>query len=168
MSAAAFPILGSITYIDELPNGFSATTLGAEAFHAVMPRGHPLADKRGVTLEEASRFAMVSLPKEAQTRRFLDGLASASSLVLHHAVTVSQFATVMQCVHEGVGLAIVPGGALPIALSAGLVSRPLTKPAVKHTLGIVFLKDRGLMPSAKGFLAQVQSDWGGQDSKRNI
>jgi DNA-binding transcriptional LysR family regulator len=148
-----------ITYIDEIPAEFSAATLGKEALHVVMPKGHPLSGKRGVTLEEASRFAMISLPKEAQTRRFLDGLALASSLVLQHAVTVSQFATVMQFVHAGVGLAIVPGGAVPGAQSAGLVSRPLIKPKVERKVGVVFLKERGLTPSAKGFLAQVQGDW---------
>lgn len=148
-----------ITYIDDVPAEFSAITLATEAFHVVMPKGHPLAGKRGVTLEEASRFAMVSLPKEAQTRRFIDGVALASSLVLQHAVTVNQFATVMQCVHAGVGLAIVPRGAVPGALSAGLISRPLAKPAVERTMGIVSLKERGLTPSAKGFLAQVQNDW---------
>jgi DNA-binding transcriptional LysR family regulator len=150
-----------ITYIDDVPTEFSASTLSTEALHVVMPKGHPLSNKRGVTLEEASRFAMVSLPKDSQTRRFLDSVALTSSLTLQHAVTVNQFATVMQCVHAGVGLSIVPRGAVPGALSAGLISRPLTKPAVERTMGVVLLKDRGLTPSAKGFLAQVESDWSG-------
>jgi DNA-binding transcriptional LysR family regulator len=148
-----------ITYVDDVPPELSSIRLTTEAFHTVMPKGHPLSSKSGITLQEASRFAMVSLPKEAQTRRLLDGLASAEGLVLQHAVTVSQFATVMQFVQAGVGLAIVPGGAVPAALSAGLMSRPLTKPAVSRTMGVVLLKDRGLTPSARGFLSQLQEDW---------
>ena len=148
-----------VTYIDEVPVEFSAITLATEAFHVVMPKGHPLSSKAGITLDEVSRYAMISLPKEAQTRRFLDGLASAAGLILQHAVTVNQFATVMQFVHARVGLAIVPGGAVPSALSAGLISRPLTKPAVNRTVGVVLLRDRGLTPSARGFLGQLQDDW---------
>jgi DNA-binding transcriptional LysR family regulator len=148
-----------ITYIEDIPSAFSSIVLGREAFHIVMPRGHALASKTGVKLEELKDVALVSLPKEAQTRRLLDGLASVDGLTLQHAVTVNQFATVMQCVHAGVGLAIVPGGAIPAALSAGLVSRPLVKPALSRTMGIVMLKDRGLTPSAKGFLAHVEEFW---------
>lgn len=148
-----------ITYIEDIPSAFASIELGREAFHIVMPRGHALASKAGIKLEELKDVALVSLPKEAQTRRLLDGLASVDGLALQHAVTVNQFATVMQCVHAGVGLAIVPGGAIPAALSAGLVSRPLVKPALSRTMGVVMLKDRGLTPSAKGFLAHVEGFW---------
>jgi DNA-binding transcriptional LysR family regulator len=123
-----------------------------------MPRRHPLAKETGVTLERMTGYAMVSLPRESQTRRFIDGLASTAGLTLTHAVTVNQFATVMQCVQAGVGIAIVPGGAIPSALSVGLVSRPL-KPAVSRIVGVIVLRDRALTPSAEGFLTQLQADW---------
>ena len=148
-----------ITYTDEVPAELAGVPLSREAFHVVVPRKHPLAQKEGCTLGELARFALVSLPREAQTRRFIDGLASAAGLTLQHAVTVRQFATIMQCVQAGVGVALVPGGAIPAALSAGLVCRPMTKPAVTRTLGVVMLKDRGLTPSAQGFLNQLQADW---------
>jgi DNA-binding transcriptional LysR family regulator len=148
-----------VTYVDEVPGEFSCIPLGREAFHVVMPRGHPLLVRKRVTLVQVAGYAMVSLPKEAQTRRLLDGLASTAGLTLQHAVTVNQFATVMQCVHAGVGLAIVPGGAIPAALSAGLTSRPLTQPALSRSMGVVLLKDRGLTPSARGFLSHLQEQW---------
>jgi DNA-binding transcriptional LysR family regulator len=148
-----------VTYVDDVPAEFSSIPLGTEAFHVVMPRGHPLARKTGITLDQVAGYATISLPKESQTRRLLDGLASAAGLTLQHAVTVNQFATVMQCVHAGVGLAIVPGGAVPAALSAGLVSRPLAKPDISRTMGALLLKERALTPSARGFLAHLQEDW---------
>ena len=148
-----------ITYIDEVPDEFSVVSLGREAFHVVMPRHHPLSAETGVTLEQLAPYALVSLPREAQTRRLIDSYASIAAVPLRHAVTVSQFATVMQCVWAGVGIAIVPGGAVPAALSADLVARPLVKPALSQAIGVVFLKERGLTPSASGFLAQLRSDW---------
>ncbi len=150
-----------VTYVDEVSAEFSSIPLAREAFHVVMPRAHPLSGKAGVTLDDVSGFAMVSLPRESQTRRLIDGLASAAGLTLRHAVTVSQFATVMQCVRARVGVAIVPGGAVPSALSAGLVSRPLAKPSVSRTMGAVLLKERSPTPSARGFLTQLQADWSG-------
>ena len=48
---------------------------------------------------------------------------------------------------------------MPAALSADLVARPLVKPALSQAIGVVFLKERGLTPSASGFLAQLRSDW---------
>jgi DNA-binding transcriptional LysR family regulator len=148
-----------ITYTDDVPEEFSTVPLGREAFHVVLPKGHPPSARKEVTLVQAAEFAMVSLPRQSQTRRLLDGLASAAGLTLQHAVTVDQFATLMQCVDAGVGLAIVPGGAVPAALSAGLVSRPLIRPALRRHLGAVLLRARGLTPSARGFLSHLQSTW---------
>ena len=148
-----------ITYIDDISSEFESVELGLEAFHVVMPRGHTLSKKSGVSLLDLKDVALVSLPKEAQTRRLLDGLASVEGINLQHAVTVHQFATVMQCVHAGVGLALVPGGAIPFALSAGLISRPLVKPILNRMMGVIMLRDRSLTPSVKGFLSHVESHW---------
>jgi DNA-binding transcriptional LysR family regulator len=148
-----------ITYLDEVPSEFTSIELGTEGFHVVMPRQHRLAAKDGIRVEDLADAAMVSLPREAHTRKLLDGLASVAGFSLHHAVTVHQFATVMQCVRAGVGIAVVPGGAVPAAISVGLVSRPLVKPQFQRHMGILFLKDRALTPSAKGFLAHLESDW---------
>ncbi len=148
-----------ITYIDDVPSEFAVVSLGREAFHVVMPRNHPLSARAGVTLEALAEYAQVSLPREAQTRRLIDSHAAIAGVPLRHTVTVSQFATVMQFVWAGVGVAIVPGGAVPAALSADLVARPLTRPALSQAIGVVFLKERGLTPSANGFLAQLRSDW---------
>ncbi|MGO4328952.1 LysR family transcriptional regulator [Cupriavidus sp. 2TAF22] len=148
-----------LTYVDDVPAEFSAIALGREGFHVVMPANHPLAGRKTLTLVEVANYAMVSLPKEAQTRRMLDGAAAAAGLNLQHAVTVTQFATVMQFVHAGVGLAIVPGGAIPAALGPGLVLKPLAQPVLTRHIGVIVLKDRGLTPSAEGFLAELKEHW---------
>lgn len=148
-----------ITYIDDIPGEFVGTALSREAFHVVMPRTHSLAQRSEVKLGELVSYALVSLPRDSQTRRVIEGLASTAGIQLRHAVTVSQFSTLMQFVQEGVGIAIVPGGAIPSALSAGLVSRPMSEPVVSRTLGAVILRHRALTPSAVGLLAQLQSDW---------
>lgn len=148
-----------VTYIDDIPKEFIGTALAYEAFHVVMPRGCSLETQSKIGLGQLVGHALVSLPLDSQTRRLIDGLASAAGIQLHNAVTVSQFSTLMQFVQEGVGVAIVPGGAIPSALNAGLVSRPMSAPVVSRTLGTVVLKERALTPSAAGFLLQLQTDW---------
>ncbi len=148
-----------VTYIDNLQGEFEGISLGTDALHVVMPAGHPLTAKAAVTLDKVAAYALVSLPTESQTTRLLEGLASAAGLTLRQAVTVNHFATVMQCVHAGVGIAIVPGGAVPAALSAGLVSRSLAEPTVIRTMGALLLQQRSLTPSARGFLEHLQQYW---------
>lgn len=148
-----------ITYLDEVPREFATIELSTEGFHVVMPKQHRLACLDEIRIEDIADCTLVSLPKEAHARKLLDGAASLAGFSLHHAITVHQFATVMQCVRAGVGVSVVPSGAVPVAVSAGLISRPLVKPHFERSMGILTLKDRALTPSAKGFLTHLQSDW---------
>ena len=148
-----------MTYVDDVPGEFSSIALGQERLHVVMPDNHPLATRRTLTLADVAGHALVSMPKEAQTRRMLDGAAAAAGLSLNHAVTVTQFATIMEFVHAGVGAAVVPGGAIPAALEPGLVLKPLSKPALTRSIGVIALKDRSLTPSAEGFLSALKTHW---------
>ncbi|WP_028604307.1 LysR family transcriptional regulator [Ottowia thiooxydans] len=148
-----------VTYIDDVASEFSTISLSHEVFHVVMPSKHPLAKQSKINLDDLRSFPLISLPKEAQTRRLLDSHASVIGVTLSHAVTVNHFATLVQCVYAGVGIAIVPSGAVPAALHADLVTRPLMQPKLSRTIGVILLKDRTLTPSARGFLSHLQADW---------
>jgi len=148
-----------ITYLDEIPKEFTAVQLGHEAFHLVMPKNHHLASKDGVRLEDLAGVDLVSMPKAAHVRKLLDGLASMAGFRLRHAVTVHHFATAMQCVMAGLGAALVPSGAIPAALSARLVSRPLVKPQLKRPIGVLVLSHRSQTIAAAGFLEHLRSHW---------
>ncbi|WP_256977562.1 LysR family transcriptional regulator [Bordetella genomosp. 10] len=146
-------------YIDEVGPAFSAAPLSLVALHVVMPRGHVLSTCPEITIDQLEGYPLIVLPREAHTRRLLDSRAAVSGLLLEQAVTVHHFATMMQCVYAGVGLAIVPGGAVPAALQADLVSRPLQLPELTRTIGTIAIKERTLTPSAAGFLAHLRQAW---------
>jgi len=57
-----------LTYIDDVPGEFACISLSREAFHIIMPKGHPLAAKASVTIEQLHQHPLVSLPRTAQTR----------------------------------------------------------------------------------------------------
>jgi DNA-binding transcriptional LysR family regulator len=145
-----------ITYIEDLPEQVRAVPLGREAFHVVLPAGHRLSKRRGIALTELGGSAFISLPGDSRTRRTIDAAAAATGLALDHVVTVTQFATLMSFVRAGVGVSIVPGGALPEARAAGLVARPLTAPRLVRELGIVTLRDREPTVPAGEFIALLR------------
>jgi DNA-binding transcriptional LysR family regulator len=141
-----------ITYVEGLPEQMRVVHLGREAFHVVLPAGHPLTKRRGIALADLGDSALVSLPGDSRTRRTIDVAAAAHGLVLNHVVTVTQFASQMSFVQAGVGVAIVPGGALPEARAAGLVARPLTRPRLVRDLGVITLREREPTAAAGEFI----------------
>ena len=114
-----------ITFVDELPDTIAMVPLGREVFHAVMPRQHRLAPSRGVTMKQIAREPLVSLPNDSRTRRTIDAAASKQGITLQHAVTVTQLATVMSFVRAGLGVAIVPAGAIAGFNTDGLKTLPI-------------------------------------------
>lgn len=148
-----------ITYLENIPKEFSTFALGSEVFHLVMPHEHPLCRKEGIRIGDLAGTALVSMPRAAHIRKLLDGLASIAGLRLPHALVVHQFATMMQCVRAGVGIALVPGGAVAAAVSVGLTSRPLIAPRLERAIGVLSLKHRSPSPAATGFMAHLQAHW---------
>jgi len=148
-----------VTYLDNVPNDFAIIELGSVRFYFIMPKSHPLAKRDGLSIMDLADSALVSMPKTAHIRNLIKGLASIANLRLHIAVTVHHFATCVACVRAGIGIALVPEAVLPAALSAGLVSRPLTEPQVERGLGIFFLKVRPPTPATSAFVTQLKSQW---------
>lgn len=150
------------TYVDDLPDFIEAKPVSREVFDIVLPRAHPLIkiDKRAsVTLSELTDFPLVSLPYESRTRRIIDGAAATAGHTLHHVATVTQFATMMSFVRAGVGIAIVPSGAIAGVLGKDLAVLKLTKPRLSRNVGLIWLRERELAPAARGFATIFEKMW---------
>jgi DNA-binding transcriptional LysR family regulator len=148
-----------ITYVDELPDTIAMVPLGREVFHVVMPGPHRLAALQAVTMKQIAREPLVSLPNESRTRRTIDAAASRQGVTLKHAVTVTQFATMMSLVRAGLGVAIVPAGAIVGFNTEGLVTKPVTGPELTRNLGLITLKEREPSPAALGISALIRTAW---------
>ena len=148
-----------ISYVDELPDTIAMVPLGQEVFHAVMPRRHRLARSQGVTMEQIAREPLVSLTNDSRTRRTIDAAASKQGITLEHAVTVTQFATMMSLVRAGLGVAIVPAGAIVGFNTDGLSTLPIIRPTLSRNLGLITLKEREPTPAAIGISTLIRSVW---------
>jgi DNA-binding transcriptional LysR family regulator len=150
------------TYVDDVPDFVEAKRVSREVMAVIVPQAHPLAraaKRSTLTLTELVDFPLVSLPHESSTRRIVDGAAAAARQILHHAATVTQFATVMSFVRAGVGIAIVPAGAVGGLLGKDLVALPLTKPRLSRNVGLIWSRERELTPAARGFAVMLEQMW---------
>jgi DNA-binding transcriptional LysR family regulator len=150
------------SYVDDVPDVVAAKRVSREVFEVILPRHHPLikrSRRSSVALTELVSFPLVSLPYESRTRRIIDGAAAAAGLTLQHAATVTQFATMMSFVRAGVGIAIVPSGAIAGLLGKDLAVLALSKPRLRRDVGLIWLRDRELTPAARGFAAVVEEIW---------
>jgi DNA-binding transcriptional LysR family regulator len=150
------------TYVDDVPDFVEAKRVSREVFEVILPRNHPLIKKpqrTSVALAELIGYPLVSLPYESRTRRIIDGAASTAGLTPRHVATVTQFATLMSFVRAGVGIAIVPSGAIAGLLGKDLAVLALSKPRLSRAVGLIWLRDRELTPAARGFAAVVAEIW---------
>jgi DNA-binding transcriptional LysR family regulator len=151
-----------VTYVDDVPDFVETKRMRREVFEVILPRNHPLiktSKRSSVALAELVGFPLVSLPFESRTRRIIDGAASTAGYSLQHVATVTQFATMMSFVRAGVGIAIIPSGAIAGLLGRDLAVLTLSKPRLSRDVGLVWLRDRELTPAARGFAAVVEGVW---------
>jgi DNA-binding transcriptional LysR family regulator len=150
------------TYVDDVPDFVEAKRVNREVFDVILPRTHPFiktAKRSSIALKELARFPLVSLPYDSRTRRTIDGAAAAAGQTLHHVATVSQFATMMSFVRAGVGIAVVPSGAIAGLAGKELAVLTLTKPRLSRDVGLIWLRERELTPAARGFASILESMW---------
>jgi DNA-binding transcriptional LysR family regulator len=148
-----------ITYADDLTDPFAAVSVGQEEFTVVLPRHHPLAKKQNLSLSDLKDLPLVSLPSDSRTRRLIDGAASSLGFSLKHAVTVSQFATMLGFVRAGVGLAIAPKSGVTSFLGKELCAVPVRGRPLPRELGIITLKEREPSPAASGLMSLIKASY---------
>ncbi len=108
-------------------------------------------------MKQIAREPLVSLPNDSRTRRTIDAPASKQGITLQHAVTVAQLATVMSFVRAGLGVAIVPVGAIAGFNTDGLKTLPIIGPTLSHNLGLITLKEREPTRAAIGISTLIRS-----------
>jgi DNA-binding transcriptional LysR family regulator len=127
-----------------------------ESLYVVFPGDHALAENEApVRLAQLRDVALVSPPRDSQTRMLVEGAAAAAGINLRHAVLVPGFPEMIEYVRAGVGVGFVPAGALPQPLPAGLGARLLAAPALSIAISLIRLSGRHMSPAAEAFWGLV-------------
>ena len=156
----------AITYGDSIPDSLERVDLRRESLQVAIPKDHRLAgDAAPIRLAQLHDVPLVSPPRDSYTRKLVEGAAAAAGFTLRHAVLVPGFHEVFAYVRAGVGVAILPSGAMPAPLPLDVRTRLLSAPALSVSVTLIRLAGRHMSPAASSFwslvLEHLKSQQGG-------
>jgi DNA-binding transcriptional LysR family regulator len=128
--------------------------LYSDRIHAVFPKSHPIAKVKKITLDFISKFPLVLLDSESNSRTVLDAAFSASGRLATPACEVTYTSTAIGMVRAGLGITLL--GSLVIEASnlrahEELSFRPVADSAFVRRIGLIRKKQRTLSPSTQEF-----------------
>jgi LysR family transcriptional regulator, carnitine catabolism transcriptional activator len=147
--------LGVGTLVEDEP-GLSEATLYQDHLIALMPDGHPLADRGSVTWRELAQHPLICMHEQSPSRALADAAFESAGLKPVPAFEVAFSSTVISMVAAGMGVAALPVNVRQLSRRAGVQARMLTRPTVKRSLGVYSRSDAELTPAARAFLQHLQ------------
>jgi LysR family transcriptional regulator, carnitine catabolism transcriptional activator len=139
-----------------------AEPLMTDTLVLVCPVGHPLAARRQVPWRELSGQPFIALTHDNSVGQLINEALGGAGVDMHPAYEVAHLWTVVGMVDAGLGVAVLPSYATPIAQMYRIRTVPLVEPSIRRETS--FLTRRGVMlsPAAAGFrefFKQYVSQW---------
>lgn len=131
----------------------------------IMPRGHPLAEKRNVTLEDISPYGLILPPRRLTTWRVVEMVFQQYNVSYSVAMEAGGYEVIKKYVALGLGISIVTDVCL--VDSDDLVSRPLDRYFPSRSYGVVVRGGKFLSPQARRFIELVDPDFASRDPQRH-
>jgi LysR family transcriptional regulator, carnitine catabolism transcriptional activator len=122
---------------------------------AGLPVGHPLEQRKTVTLRQLARYPLVLMATGSSVRTLLDEAFASIGQLIKPAYEATYMSTTAAMVQAGLGVTILPSTA--VKELAGLVTRPISQPAITRELGILDKAGRSLSPAAESFLRTIKT-----------
>lgn len=152
--------LGVTAQWQDLNEELTFTALIDDEFHVVFPKGHRFAASKQVAWSEIAGETFIAFATTAGSHSMIDAQLASNRIAFRRSIAVSHLATVTGMLEAGFGISILPRLALPVERHPTLVHRPLVKPVVHRTIGLVRKKDRSLSPAASGFCEVLRDGLG--------
>jgi len=131
-----------------LPEDLVFEKIVDEAFYLVCVKNHRLARKRSVMWSELNNESYVSFSTASGANAAAAEQVLLSGVKFSRVFHASQLSTVHAMLEAPLGVGILPRMALPTDHHPILTYRPLVRPVLHRTLGIVRRKDRSFSPAA--------------------
>ncbi|MEU7856270.1 LysR family transcriptional regulator [Nonomuraea sp. NPDC049141] len=146
----------AITTVGASPDRLEHRPLIRDQFHAVLPEGHPLADRDEVTWEDLAAEPFLAVGPESSVRRLTDAAFAQAGARPTLAAEAGNVATVGGLVAAGLGVSAMPALVLPLLGPGRVVHRRLTGPVVERRLDVVVRARRTLPLAASAFLGLLE------------
>ncbi|MES9859116.1 MAG: LysR family transcriptional regulator [Sedimenticola sp.] len=121
----------------------------------IVPEGHPLADKKQITLEDITPYGLILPPPSLTTWRMVDLVFRQHELKLKVSLEAGGWEVIKKYVERGLGISIVTDVCL--TGEEKIVKFPLDQYFQKRTYGVVLRRGKYLSPQAKRFLEVMES-----------
>ncbi|MDY7579761.1 LysR family transcriptional regulator [Herbaspirillum sp. RTI4] len=136
-----------LNFIGEQELGIDFEPILRERFVLTCRTDHPLAKRRSVTWNDIRPYPYMTVAKSSGNRRVLDIAMEQGDIRPASFIEVRHVATLLEMVKAGLGVAVVPGLAVPP--DATLASIPLRDPEIARTLGVIRRSGRVFSPGAQ-------------------
>lgn len=135
--------------------GLTAVPVRAQELVLIVPPGHPLAGRAGVSLAEAAPYPMVCFSRDSGLRAVVDELFDALGVRPQVAWETEEDQVVAGLVAQGFGIAVVPE--MDVLHQLDLVALPITAPPYRRDFFLVHDDRLFLSPAAREFRKFVLS-----------
>lgn len=135
--------------------GLTAVPVRAQELVLIVPTGHPLAGRSGVSLAEAAPYPMVCFSRDSGLRAVVDELFAALGVCPQVAWETEEDQVVAGLVAQGFGIAVVPE--MDVLRQLDLVALPITAPPYRRDFFLVHDDRLFLSPAAREFRQFVLS-----------
>lgn len=146
----------AITTVGEPSDQLEHRPLVRDRFVAVLPEGHPLADREEVQWEHLARHPFLAVGRDSSVRRLTDAAFAQVDAHAAPAAEAGSVATVGGLVAAGLGVSAMPALVLPLMGTGPVVYRPLVEPVVDRRLDIALRARRTLPLAAHRFLETLE------------
>lgn len=144
-----------ITGGERLPPDLHLAYRMTEAFHAIVPSGHPLAAKPSVSRSDVAKYPLVALSPATSVRHAVDLWLRGAARMPVIACEATYMMTVAGMVSAGLGIALLPASARELIAFPDLVGLPVSSPPLTRQVSVVRLQGRTLTPMSETFCAHL-------------
>lgn len=141
-----------ITSVGASDPGFELTPIGTDRIVAVLPRSHPLARRRRLTLAAIVDHPLILMDRDSSVRHAVDATYASAGRMAAPMFEATFMATAVALVRAGLGITLLPSSAHEVRTAADLGVRPIDHPGLLRTIGVMRLKGRSLSPAAEAFV----------------
>jgi len=135
------------------------TRLADDPFVLACRRDHPLAKRRRLTWKDLEGHLLIGVSRNSGNRTILDAALAGTKVRLNFFYEVNHLTTSLGMVERGLGLSVLPKLATPPNNHATIVTKAITHPEVKRTIGIVERRGTRLSPAAHRFRTMLLESW---------